>query len=180
MNIYLAYKKYNKDFIAYAKSISFNKHQAFDLVQEAYVSAIEREEIFDNMNEYQIRSWFFTTIKNENIDNIRKQRRLTYFENEGTFDIFNEIEDFEEEITIINTGKLIFDEKLDYEKFNEKVKFIVNYGVIEVPEDNIGIVKDKVRENYGKITVEKKVEDLDIEDIENEDILYSNIGELEL
>lgn len=97
MNIYLVYKKYNKDFIAYAKSISFNEQQAFDLVQEAYVAAIEREEMFDNMNEYQIKGWFFTTIKNKNIDNIRKESRLICFENEG---IFEGTENFEERVVI--------------------------------------------------------------------------------
>lgn len=97
MNIYLVYKKYNKDFITYAKSISFNEQQAFDLVQEAYVAAIEREEMFDNMNEYQIKGWFFTTIKNKNIDNIRKESRLICFENEG---IFEGTENFEERVVI--------------------------------------------------------------------------------
>ena len=68
VNIYLVYKKYNKEFIAYAKSITKNSGRAFDLVQEAYVSALERERMFANMNEHQIKGWFFTTIKNKNID----------------------------------------------------------------------------------------------------------------
>ena len=49
------------------------------------------------MNEYQIKGWFFTTIKNKNIDFIRKQKRLTFMdENEMP----EEIESFEEEVAI--------------------------------------------------------------------------------
>ncbi|WP_158281687.1 RNA polymerase sigma factor [Sporanaerobacter acetigenes] len=97
MNIYMVYQKYNKDFIAFAKSIIHNDNLALDLVQDAYVSALEREEIFENMNEYQIKGWFFTTIKNKNIDNIRKQSRMSYIE---MSDIFEETEGFEEKIVM--------------------------------------------------------------------------------
>jgi len=92
MNIYLVYQKYNKDFTSYAKSITRNEDRALDLVQEAYVAALEKEEIFANMNEYQIKGWFFTTIKNKNIDNIRKQSRLTYLENDEVFDATDSFE----------------------------------------------------------------------------------------
>ena len=97
MNIYLVYQKYNKDFTSYAKSITRNEDRALDLVQEAYVAALEKEEIFANMNEYQIKGWFFTTIKNKNIDNIRKQSRLTYLENDEVFDA---TDSFEESVVV--------------------------------------------------------------------------------
>lgn len=97
MNVYLVYQKYNKDFISFARSIAHNEDQAVDLVQDTYVAALEREEIFANMNEYQIKGWFFTTIKNKNIDNIRKETKLTYLEND---EIFEESGDFEESTVI--------------------------------------------------------------------------------
>ena len=97
MNIYTVYQKYNKDFIAYAKSITRNKDKAFDLVQEAYVSALEREEIFINMNEYQIKGWFFRVIKNKHIDNIRKLNKILLYENDEVMGIDV---NFEEEVVI--------------------------------------------------------------------------------
>lgn len=97
MNIYLVYEKYNSDFLAFAKSITNDHNRAFDLVQDAYVSALEREEIFENMNEYQIKGWFFTTIKNKNIDNIRKSNRLTY---QSEVDVFTRVEGFEEKVAV--------------------------------------------------------------------------------
>lgn len=97
MNIYLVYQKYNKDFVSYAKSITRNEDRALDLVQEAYVAALEKEEIFANMNEYQIKGWFFTTIKNKNIDNIRKQSRLTYLDND---ELFEATDNFEENVVV--------------------------------------------------------------------------------
>ncbi len=99
MNIYLVYQKYNKDFLAFAKSITNNHSEAFDLVQDAYVAALEREDIFEIMNEYQIKGWFFTTIKNKNIDNIRKTSRLVF---QSEIEIFGEEAGFEERIALRN------------------------------------------------------------------------------
>lgn len=68
--------------MTFARSITQNNDIAFDLVQDAYVAAMEKEEMFEYMNEYQIKGWFFTTIKNKNIDIIRKQKRLTFMDDE--------------------------------------------------------------------------------------------------
>ncbi|MBW4829176.1 MAG: sigma-70 family RNA polymerase sigma factor [Clostridiaceae bacterium] len=117
MDVYKVYQKYNKDFIAFARSIAGN-NQAFDLVQEAYVAALEREEIFNNMNEYQIKGWFFTTIKNRNIDNIRKQNKFKYIENIG---LFEDTENFEENVHIRDLLK-------DLPEKNKKV-LLLKYGM---------------------------------------------------
>lgn len=97
MNIYMVYKKYNKDFLSYAKSITHSEEKAFDLVQESYVAALEKDEIFYNMNEYQIKSWFFTTIRNKNIDYIRKYNKLAYLQD---YDVIDYKENFEESAAI--------------------------------------------------------------------------------
>lgn len=99
MKVYSVYKKYNKDFIAYAKSITGNKDIAFDLVQDAYVRALENEDIFLNMNEYQIKGWFFTVIKNKNIDFMRKENKIILFDDNMPEE---ESEGFEEDILIKN------------------------------------------------------------------------------
>ncbi len=127
MNVYLVYQKYNKDFIAYAKSITHNKDKAFDLVQEAYVAALEKEETFSIMNQYQIKGWFFTTIKNKNIDNLRKEKRMVYLEDQ---EIFEGTESFEE--SIIMRGLL--------DKLPEKhrkvliLKYVMNLNSREIGE----------------------------------------------
>lgn len=97
INIYQVYEKYNKDFIAFARSVTQAHDRALDLVQDTYVAAMEREEIFEVMNEYQIKGWFFTTIKNKNIDFIRKQKRLTSMEEA---DFPEETAEFEQEIEL--------------------------------------------------------------------------------
>lgn len=93
----MVYKKYNREFVAYAKSITRNEDRALDLVQEAYVSALEREDIFIAMNEYHIKGWFFRVIKNKNIDNIRRENRVLLLEKD---EILGTVENFEEEIAI--------------------------------------------------------------------------------
>lgn len=97
MDIYGVYQKYNKDFLAFAKSRATNYSEAFDLVQDAYLAALENEEIFNAMNEYQIKGWFFTTIKNKNIDRIRKSNKTFY---KDYIEIYNNEESFEEMVVL--------------------------------------------------------------------------------
>lgn len=86
--------------------------------------------------------------------------------------------DIEEKVTIRNMGKLIIDENINDDKFNENVVLITNYGLVEVPEEKLSMVKNKVRDNYGKIgsPIEKKDEVIQNE----EHVLYANMGELKL
>ncbi len=97
MNLYEIYEYHHKDFLNFARSITSNHDRAFDLVQDSYVKALENEDIFDSMNPYQIKAWFFTTIKNKNIDHIRKNNRII------GFDEYQDMEDdthFEESIAV--------------------------------------------------------------------------------
>lgn len=80
--IYQVYEKYNRDFKRYANSLAKTKQDAQDIVQDAYVKAIEHEEIFDNMNEYEIKGWFFRVIKNIFVDRIRKDKKLFFSDDE--------------------------------------------------------------------------------------------------
>ena len=87
-------------------------------------------------------------------------------------------DDFLEETTIKNMGKLIISERVSIDNFKEKVASIINYGVIVAPEYMLSIVRDKTSENFGKI---KSTEDNNknlVEETEN--IIYSNVAELKL
>ena len=87
--------------------------------------------------------------------------------------------DLDEKVTIKNMGKLVIDENLDFEKFNENVVAIVNYGLIEAPEDKLNIVKNKVTDNYGKIRAPKEEKPEELPE-DGEKVLYGNVGELKL
>lgn len=137
MNIYLVYEKYHKDFIAFARSIVNDHNEAFDLVQDAYVKALEREEIFEIMNEYQIKGWFFTTIKNKNIDNIRRQHRLKY---EEEMEIYSNTESFEENIVLNDLLNKLPDK---YRKVIS-LKYGMNLNSVEIGE-RLGISPSTVR-----------------------------------
>lgn len=78
MEIYLVYKEYHRELVAFAISLTYDKGKAEDLVQEAYIRGINNSELLNVMNKYQIKGWFFTTIKNINIDNIRKDSRISF------------------------------------------------------------------------------------------------------
>ena len=87
--------------------------------------------------------------------------------------------DLDKKVTIKNMGKLVIDENLDFEKFNENVVAIVNYGLIEAPEDKLNIVKNKVTDNYGKIRAPKEEKPEELPE-DGEKVLYGNVGELKL
>lgn len=97
--------------------------------------------------------------------------------NNGNMVLSGELDDFDKEITIRNLGKLVLEKNLDYGRFSEKVALITNYGLILAPEDKLNIVKNKVKENLGGIkSLQEKKEVVE----EEENILYSNMGELKL
>lgn len=99
-------------------------------------------------------------------------------ENMGKMTLTGKIE---KKIKIKNMGKLVLDEGLDYDSFTENVISIINYGAIEVPENKLNILEDKVEQNLGKIKTaeESKKEDLERDKGVN-NILYTNMGELKL
>jgi len=87
-------------------------------------------------------------------------------------------EDFKETITIKNLGKLIIDKSINIDNFNEKVAAIINYGIIEAPEDILSIVKNKLKENYDGIGILRENDNKNVKD--NEDVLYENMADLKL
>lgn len=137
VNIYQVYQKYNKDFKRFAKSLTGSEDKAFDLVQDTYLTAIEREDMFTHMNEYQIKGWFFTVIKNKNIDNIRKLNKLLYLDN---YEFQGDYNGFEENVAL---RELL--EKLSEE--NRKIvmlRYQFNYNSVEIGE-MLGISPSTVR-----------------------------------
>lgn len=85
-----------------------------------------------------------------------------------------------EEISIINMGKMSFDKNLDYEKFKLRVLEITNYGVLEGPRDKMDIIRSKVVTNYGKLKEYETADTTNNEEKKDEDIIYQNIAELKL
>lgn len=99
--------------------------------------------------------------------------------NSGKMTLTGEIE---EEVTIRNMGKLILDEKIDYDNFDMNVVSISNFGLILAPENKLSIVKNKLKENFGKVMSleEKEINEKNKVDQKDEEILYANVGELKL
>ncbi|WP_427339428.1 hypothetical protein [Caloranaerobacter sp. DY30410] len=112
---------------------------------------------------------------NENIEIEIIEGKL--IKNTGEMVLSGVVENVDEGVTIRNMGKLVIDENIDLDVLNKKVKSILNFGLIVVPEKAINIVRSKIKENYGNIKMSSSQKD-DIEKKEN--ILYSNTGELRL
>ena len=76
-------------------------------------------------------------------------------------------------------GKIVIDEDVNENNFNEMVSEIINYGAIAVSKDKMSLVKNKVNKNYGNVKELIREEEEDKENLD-EDVLYNSIGELKL
>ena len=144
-----------------------------DIVFSEYIDKIICDTVICNEETYEI-------IKTSIGDDVEvKIIRGKLLENSGKMTLTGEMEG---EVTIRNMGKLILDEKLDYDNFNTNVVSISNYGLILAPESKLNIVKNKVAENFGKVMSleEKEKNAWNKFDQADEEILYANVGELKL
>ncbi|WP_261176914.1 RNA polymerase sigma factor [Anaerobacillus sp. CMMVII] len=78
------YEKLKDDLHRFAKSIARHEQEAYDLVQDALVKALKEEKLL-NLADYKQRAWFFRVMKNQLIDERRKDRRLTEWEDDLDF-----------------------------------------------------------------------------------------------
>ena len=76
MNLGTIYKEQGKEYLRFAMSLTGDRRQAEDLVHQAYVKALEQEELFQVMHPEQIKGWFFRTVKNLFIDDYRREKRF--------------------------------------------------------------------------------------------------------
>jgi RNA polymerase sigma-70 factor (ECF subfamily) len=80
MNIYEIYEKYQKDFMFFAFSLCRQTEGAEDLVQQAYLKALENNGLLDQLHAMQVKGWFYTTIKRQFIDTYRKQKKIVFID----------------------------------------------------------------------------------------------------
>lgn len=75
MELYQVYENNHTDFLRFAISLTRDREAGQDLVQTAYVKALEQDELFEWMNQHQIKGWFFTVIKRIFIDEYRREKK---------------------------------------------------------------------------------------------------------
>lgn len=80
------YERVRDDLFRFARSISRHEQEANDLVQDAIVKSIREEQLL-HLPEYKQRAWFFRVMKNRLIDERRKEKRLTDWEDDLDFSI---------------------------------------------------------------------------------------------
>lgn len=84
MDIETMYENIKIDLIRFARSISRHEQEADDLVQDALEKSLKQEELLE-LPVYKQRAWFFRVMKNRMIDDRRKDRRISEWEEEMDF-----------------------------------------------------------------------------------------------
>lgn len=80
MQLYQIYEEYQSDLVRFASSLCRHKEDAEDLVQQAFVKALDQCELFEQMHPMQIRGWLLMTIRTTFIDQFRRERRKGVFD----------------------------------------------------------------------------------------------------
>ncbi|TFE00606.1 RNA polymerase sigma factor [Jeotgalibacillus salarius] len=70
------------DLRRFARSIARHEQEADDLVQQAVIKSLAHESLLQEMPVYKQRAWFFRVIKNQLVDDRRKEKRLTGWEDD--------------------------------------------------------------------------------------------------
>lgn len=80
MGIDELYDDYEKPLLRFAKSLTGNKDDAEDLLQETFLRAIDNISLLDTLSMSQTKSWLFKVLKNCLIDKKRKSKFETLAE----------------------------------------------------------------------------------------------------
>ncbi|MCD8510360.1 MAG: RNA polymerase sigma factor [Bacillus sp. (in: Bacteria)] len=80
------YEKWKTDLIRFARSIARHEQEANDLIQSALEKALKEEGLY-LLPDYKQRAWFFRVMKNQLIDERRKEKRITEWEEELDFPV---------------------------------------------------------------------------------------------
>lgn len=85
------YGKYEHGLLRFAKSLTGDKNEAEDLVQEIFMKAIINIGLISTLPDYKVKSWLFKAVKNCFIDKKRSGRYevLTGFD-DPSYEFFNE------------------------------------------------------------------------------------------
>lgn len=96
------YLKFQKELLAYCKTMTKNTSSAEDLVQESFLRAFTHWEDVEDLSPSQCRAWLYKTARNLYIDQVRKQSRETPAEEETLA-----LASFEEDLSLAAVTQLI-------------------------------------------------------------------------
>lgn len=86
MNTSAIYESLKQDIHRFARSIARHEQEAHDLVQEALIKSL-REEKLGDLATHKQRAWFYRVMKNQLIDERRKEKRLAEWEDDLDFPV---------------------------------------------------------------------------------------------
>ena len=65
------YARYRAELVAWCETMTDDRHSAEDLVQEAFLRALDHEAVLKTLDEPQRRAWLYRTVKNLFVDRVR-------------------------------------------------------------------------------------------------------------
>ncbi|MBM7578202.1 RNA polymerase sigma factor [Jeotgalibacillus terrae] len=80
MNASEVYLELETDLRRFARSIARHEQEADDLIQQAVMKSLAHEDLLKGLPVYKQRAWFFRVMKNQLVDDRRKEQRLTGWE----------------------------------------------------------------------------------------------------
>ena len=81
----LLYGRYFRELVNYMTRSAGGKAAAEDIVQEAFLRALEHSDQLEKLDEKQGRAWLYRTAKNILIDRARRKREEPFTDGQGTY-----------------------------------------------------------------------------------------------
>ena len=147
------YKKYYRELVAWANYMTNNKYIAEDLVQEAFLKALNYEEVFERIHELQARAWIYQTVRHLFID------RTRHLKNENLMDSVPESECESDDLSEIEWLELLLELEPEMSRM-VVMRYVEGYTSTEISKI-FGIPPGTVRSKLSMTmkTLRKKVEE---------------------
>ena len=154
MKLFEIYHFQGEDYLRFALSLTRHREEAEDLVQQTYVKALGQVELFEVMKEEQVKGWFFTTIKNQFIDQYRRSKKILTIPLDQQM-----LENLSEPVHQSSLEKRVF-ERIEVKEILDKLpeelkipviyRYILGYNSREISEI-LGINPSTLRSRFAKV-----------------------------
>lgn len=158
MGIDELYENYEQHLLRFAISLTGNRDEADDLVQETFLKAMGNMALLGTLSRPQVKSWLFKVLKNCLIDKKRKEKFEVLSEPEEDEDIFSLEDEVGSRLMAQQALSLLTEKSRDilYKKYILNMNSSEIASALKIPASTVrwhihtalNLLKNKYKKNY--------------------------------
>jgi len=151
--------RYQRKLIDYAFYMISDEHKSEDVVQNAFIKAFENLNSFNTKKKFS--SWIYRIVHNEAINQVKRQREFTLFDNINLEAKHNIEEDFLTKEEVFRVRDCLKKLDLKYKEplvllYFEDKKYEEISDILRIPTSTVGVRIRRAKAQLRKICQEKK------------------------